>query len=633
MYTRLYIFFGGLIGFVMQIQLAYGVMPSVPDSLIKNANAIVLSSTATLDIQSTNKAFYREANEVLVLNQNGSTFSYVSLFYSPIVKIKSFRAEIYDIVGNKIKDIGKNDAKDFSASEGYNIGDGRFKVWNLKMTSYPYVLKYSYEMEYSSLYNLPLWQPVDGFLISVLSASFEVSSPNIELYHKSALNSQTKSSTNIKRWELSNFKALLPITFSANLFTRFPYVATTSSEFDLYGVKGTATSWKDFGASFYKLNEQREDISTLYIPTIDSLASSTLTPRQKVALAYAYLQDNFRYVSIQLGISGWQSQTAIETDRNRYGDCKALVTLMKGILSRIGIPSYMTLVNTNSNRFPLEDNFVHSRFDHVILYVPLAYDTLWLECTSQHSAFNYLGSFTMGREVLVLTEKGGIVKKTPDYTEQHNQLHAYTFFSFDPNTKTLNISTEVEVKDIMQETLREVYNRANKQQLESQIYKLLNLQDAKIENYDFIKIESDASRIILKTTANDKQAVKQIGSRFFISPKLFNPFDELENMTGKRVDPIDVEEGFTIVDTIEVTLPTSYLPENFMIGKEKFIATEFGKCSFNTSFDDKTASLKIMRSAVLHSNTYSSSKAGAFSSFLTEASSIYTTNLVLKKSE
>jgi hypothetical protein len=315
MYTRLYIFFGGLIGFVMQIQLAYGVMPSVPDSLIKNANAIVLSSTATLDIQSTNKAFYREANEVLVLNQNGSTFSYVSLFYSPIVKIKSFRAEIYDIVGNKIKDIGKNDAKDFSASEGYNIGDGRFKVWNLKMTSYPYVLKYSYEMEYSSLYNLPLWQPVDGFLISVLSASFEVSSPNIELYHKSALNSQTKSSTNIKRWELSNFKALLPITFSANLFTRFPYVATTSSEFDLiWSERERLPLGKISVHSFYKLNELFEKTFLLSIHTEPSilLASSTgFNPSAKSGFSVlAYLQDNFRYVSVQLGISGWQSQTS-----------------------------------------------------------------------------------------------------------------------------------------------------------------------------------------------------------------------------------------------------------------------------------------------------------------------------------
>jgi hypothetical protein len=244
-----------------------------------------------------------------------------------------------------------------------------------------------------------------------------------------------------------------------------------------------------------------------------------------------------------------------------------------------------------------------------------------------------LGSFTKAREVLVLTEKGGIVKKTPDYTEQQNQLKAHTLFNFDTNTKTLHISTQVELKNLLQETLREVQHNSNKQQLESQVYKLMNLQDAKIESYDFIKITADSSSIILKINAVDKQAVKQIGSRFFVSPKMFNLFDELGTVTENRDNPIEVDKGFTICDTIEVSLPTSFLPENFTVGKEKSIANQFGKCSFNTAIDDKSTSLKIMRAAVLYSRVYPSSQAAAFSSFLTNAASLFATNLVLKKSE
>ena len=55
------------------------------------------------------------------------------------------------------------------------------------------------------------------------------------------------------------------------------------------------------------------------------------------------MQNNHRYVSIQLGIGGWKPENPKKTIRNGYGDCKALSALMIAMLSHYDIKELQTL--------------------------------------------------------------------------------------------------------------------------------------------------------------------------------------------------------------------------------------------------------------------------------------------------
>jgi hypothetical protein len=134
--------------------------------------------------------------------------------------------------------------------------------------------------------------------------------------------------------------------------------------------------------------------------------------REKAEALYRYLQSRTRYASIQLGIGGYKPAPATEVSEKGYGDCKGLVNYMYAILKEAGIKSHYTLVRAGTNRYIIP-SFVSNQFNHAILCVPMHTDTVWLECTSQTTPFNYLGTFTCDRDVLLVTSDGGKLVRTP----------------------------------------------------------------------------------------------------------------------------------------------------------------------------------------------------------------------------
>ena len=65
---------------------------------------------------------------------------------------------------------------------------------------------------------------------------------------------------------------------------------------------------------------------------------------QKVA---AFMQQNIRYVGIEIGIGGLIPHPAVDVFRNRYGDCKDKATLLISMLDAVGVRATWVMVDTD----------------------------------------------------------------------------------------------------------------------------------------------------------------------------------------------------------------------------------------------------------------------------------------------
>mgnify|MGYP004148847079 FL=1 len=107
-------------------------------------------------------------------------------------------------------------------------------------------------------------------------------------------------------------------------------------------------------------------------------------------------------------------------DRVKYGDCKGLTNYTKALLSAVGVESYYTVVHAGGQMKSFDADFPSMQGNHVFLNVPLDEEEVWLECTSQKTPVNYLGTFTDNRNVLKVTPQGGELVRTKAYLDEEN---------------------------------------------------------------------------------------------------------------------------------------------------------------------------------------------------------------------
>ena len=81
-------------------------------------------------------------------------------------------------------------------------------------------------------------------------------------------------------------------------------------------------SWKNYGIWKNQLLDRRDNLPVETINTIKQLTNGLSTKKEKVKKVYEFVQSKTRYVSVQLGIGGWQPFTAEIVDKYGYGDCK-----------------------------------------------------------------------------------------------------------------------------------------------------------------------------------------------------------------------------------------------------------------------------------------------------------------------
>jgi len=105
-----------------------------------------------------------------------------------------------------------------------------------------------------------------------------------------------------------------------------------------------------------------------------ALAAGAADTLAKIRALARFVQEDIRYVSIQIGIGGFRPHPASSILANRYGDCKDKATLLEAMLKAVGIDSHPIIVHTDRGTVNMQSPVSLYSFNHVILAIRLPDD-------------------------------------------------------------------------------------------------------------------------------------------------------------------------------------------------------------------------------------------------------------------
>ncbi len=559
----------------------------IPKELLEDVNVVVRESTVQFVIKSTNESITKYKYVVTILNENGDDESALYIFYDKFSKPQNIKGVRYNQLGMEVDKLKKSDIEDQSAISGGTMdGDGRIKIVDLSSNNYPYTLEYEYELKHENSLFYPTWRPVPKEKSSIQHASFQIES-RIENIRFKEINIESKvertSENGLTKyfWELRNYKPLKREAYGTPFSRLTPKVYTAPIDFSYEKYKGNMTSWKSYGDWITMLNKERGVLPAPTIAKINTLVEGAENKEEKIRRIYNYLQENTRYVSIQLGIGGWQPFLASEVDKTGYGDCKALTNYTKALLQHVNVNSYYTLVRAGKNRNSILADFPSQQFNHVFLCVPVSNDTLWLECTSQTTPFGYLGTFTNDRDVLVINDKGGTLVHTPDYSQKDNLQTRTADVKIDlQGNAAVAVKTDYSGLQFENENLNYYLHQSYEEQ-KKWLYNKLDISGVKIESFT-LKQSGDIipkGEELLQLTVPKYAAVN--GKRIFLQPNILNKWSKYPPKVEDRKTNVILKTAFVDNDVVTYTLPDGYTFEYKPEGKH--FKSKFGE--FITSFE------------------------------------------------
>ena len=608
---------------------------SIPENLSKNADAVVRFEDYSIDLVSSDKMIKHYKTAITIYNKTADYLARPTLGYDKHNLIKALNMEFYNADGNSIKKVKKKDFKDYAAVDGFSLyTDNRLIHYEYIPISYPYTVYYEYELHSKNTAFIPSWYPVGGFNIGVIKSNYSFKHPTDIKIQKLESNFEgftiTKSeSTTSVNYKITN---VLPIKEEALSFSYskiFPKVKLASNTFFLAGVRGAANNWQEYGKWVYdKLLVNRNNLSQLTKDKVKEMVKGVSDPIERAKIIYEYVQNKTRYINIAIGIGGWQPMKTNEVDQLGYGDCKALTFYTKSLFDVAEVPSFYTIVNSDTDKTDIDKRSVTLQGNHVFLCLPTQKDTIWLECTSQKLPFGFINTTTDDRDVLLITPKGGKIVHTTTNPSEDNLQKTTATYSIDNKG---NIQGEAEIVS---------YGTQYRNHLGSfEGLTPLELENSMKEYFDFINNLSFSNISVTNNklekrfeesiafSADNYTLINSDGS-MLLTLNALNRLLHIPKREKNRKTPFEIPRGYQDVDEYTINLPQEYK----LIGLPKpiKIENEFGIYSLSVETLSETA-LLYSRSFLLHKGLYAKEKYETYRKFRKQVKKYENLKIILQK--
>jgi Domain of Unknown Function with PDB structure (DUF3857)/Transglutaminase-like superfamily len=337
----------------------------------EKTDAVLLYSETSVTVISSEKMRTQVREAYKILRPNGRGHGTVRVPFDAQSKINSLRGWCIPAQG-KDYEVKEKDAIESAYVPNFVLAsDAKVKILQIPAPDVGNIVGYEYETEERPIFLQDIWEFQEHD--PVRESHYSLQLPPGWEYKASWLNhpevKPTQTGSNSWQWALSDIKEIRheplmpPLDGVAG---RMVLSFFTSEKIAL----NSNVDWEAMGKWYSNLIGERIDASPEVKQQVASLTGSKATPLQKMQAVADFVQQDIRYVAIELGVGGYQPHSAAEVFAHRYGDCKDKATLVRSMLREIGIDSYHVVIYTERGAVTPQTP-AHHGFNHAILAVKL----------------------------------------------------------------------------------------------------------------------------------------------------------------------------------------------------------------------------------------------------------------------
>lgn len=125
-----------------------------------------------------------------------------------------------------------------------------------------------------------------------------------------------------------------------------PFMAVDSNKVYMSLAFAGRTEWADVARWYTGLSADRYTLTPEIEARLAEVVKDARTLDDSLRAVHRWVAQDFRYVSLSLGIGGYQPRTPEEVLRTQYGDCKDKATLFIALVRRMGVNAHPVLLNS-----------------------------------------------------------------------------------------------------------------------------------------------------------------------------------------------------------------------------------------------------------------------------------------------
>jgi hypothetical protein len=336
----------------------------------------------------------------------------------------------------------------------------------------------------------------------------------------------------------------------------------------------TYKDWSELAAWHAQLIASSFDTSTALEQKVKELAPPTLPLFDRIKALAHFAQKDIRYAAIEIGIGGWKPHPASEVFTHRYGDCKDKATVLKSMLSQIGVKSYLMPIQTERGVFT-EKSPPNMGFDHVILAIqltdasykkdlPALYEhpqlghLLIFDPTSELVPLGQLPYYEQDNYALLVRENGGELIHLPISAPESNRI---------VRSAKLALLADGTLQGEIEESMSGYFAAAARD------LKDISVQDRKkviehilgravanfqVDSFDIVDADDIDKDIVLRYKFTAGHYAKTAGPLLLVRPRVIGEMAGAYDTSKPRHYAYEFHAPFTRSDNIQITLPDGF---------------------------------------------------------------------------